>query len=223
MHYMAMVVCDDGQGLESLMRRFDENLEVEFYDARIEERDAYESKSLPMLKLKDGSLESRWKDEYVSFDGDFKHIYSYPDGSEEVDVPAKEAFPDFDSYLKAWCGYGEFDGKIGYWHNPDGLWDYWRIGGRWAGSLSSKEGRRAGKCWEVADWEKRQGKEWYGDGQCDTAPVDSLEKDGTVEPYYFIGPDGSVKSHEEWGDFWAECIEPHVGKGCTAYIVDMHD
>lgn len=41
------------------------------------------------------------------------------------------------------CDPDEETGKKGYWTNPNSKWDYYRIGGRWAGHFKLKEGATA--------------------------------------------------------------------------------
>ena len=40
------------------------------------------------------------------------------------------------------CEIDNITGKRGYWQNPDAKWDWYVIGGRWAGLLKAKEGIR---------------------------------------------------------------------------------
>jgi hypothetical protein len=51
-------------------------------------------------------------------------------------------------WIKSWHGYSHNKkaGGWGYWHNPDAKWDWYQIGGRWAGYFRLKEqGKGKGK------------------------------------------------------------------------------
>lgn len=51
-----------------------------------------------------------------------------------------EHYGSFDLVATKYCGYklDEETGKYGYWENPNRKWDWWQIGGRWAGWLPQK-------------------------------------------------------------------------------------
>lgn len=48
--------------------------------------------------------------------------------------PFKELYPTFDDFMKCWWGaeYEEDTGRYGYYYNPNGMWDWYQIGGRWS-------------------------------------------------------------------------------------------
>ena len=45
----------------------------------------------------------------------------------------KELYPTFDNFMKNWWGaeYEEDTGRYGYYFNPNSMWDWYQIGGRW--------------------------------------------------------------------------------------------
>jgi len=52
------------------------------------------------------------------------------------EISFKETYATFESFMKEWHGLNgpdEKTGRYGYWSNPNAQWDYWQIGGRWAG------------------------------------------------------------------------------------------
>lgn len=58
------------------------------------------------------------------------------------DIPHKEFYSSFEEFVKEWHGRTERDeekGRFGYWENPNNKWDWYQVGGRWAGSLLIKE------------------------------------------------------------------------------------
>ena len=70
--------------------------------------------------------------------------HKMPRNVEIVDVPFSSIYVDFDSFCADWHGFvsgpDEKTGKYGYWTNPDAKWDYYQVGGRWAGSILLKDG-----------------------------------------------------------------------------------
>jgi len=56
-----------------------------------------------------------------------------------VKVSVKEVYT-FEDYVEEWYGYEKDEeiGKYGYWENPNKKWDWYEIGGRWAGHLIIK-------------------------------------------------------------------------------------
>jgi hypothetical protein len=56
------------------------------------------------------------------------------------DVPYKEIYKTFDSFVRDYHGYRlESKGRYGYYHNPNAKWDWWQIGGRWTGHWPAKK------------------------------------------------------------------------------------
>lgn len=45
---------------------------------------------------------------------------------------------DFDEFMNSWYGYNKEDGVWGRVANPNAKWDWWKIGGRWAGFFIPK-------------------------------------------------------------------------------------
>lgn len=76
---------------------------------------------------------------YQLFDGSIvKHpTEEQKDGATEITIPFKELYNTFEQYLEEYVGarYDEEKKQYGYWENPNAKWDWWVIGGRWAGLL----------------------------------------------------------------------------------------
>lgn len=66
-------------------------------------------------------------------------VHYIPEGAEEIELPFPEVYPTFEDYLRDYKGFAvdSETGRYGYWENPNAKWDYWTIGGRWAGLLHS--------------------------------------------------------------------------------------
>lgn len=88
-----------------------------------------------------------------------------------------------------------------YWHNPDGVWDWWSIGGRWTGVLSDYEPRGDPRNLEVC-------KICGGTGKRD----DALGRDHRLRnPVYTCnGCDGNgraVKWPTSWASYDGDVVE----------------
>lgn len=58
------------------------------------------------------------------------------------------AYATIEEFAENWHGY-EYREDIdqwGYWSNPNAKWDWWEIGGRWAGLLKTKGGGTVNQC-----------------------------------------------------------------------------
>lgn len=78
------------------------------------------------------------------------------------EIPLKETYATFDDFMKDWHGSkgrDEKTGKYGYWTNPNSKWDYWRVGGRWAGHFQIKPEFKDGYRSQVPEF----GWEWKDD------------------------------------------------------------
>ena len=58
-------------------------------------------------------------------------------GAEVGTFPFKEVYPTFEEFVEEYCGYtfNEEEEAYGYWYNPNARWDWYEIGGRWAGMI----------------------------------------------------------------------------------------
>lgn len=84
--------------------------------------------------LKD-SLENK-KPEYETIEETIPKDYRY-----ELSDTYCVSYETFEIFVKEYFGYNiHEDGSIGYRHNPNSYWDWYQIGGRWAGFFKVKEG-----------------------------------------------------------------------------------
>lgn len=79
---------------------------------------------------------------------DFPEEYlEFNDETEEVENDYKDRDKKYkdmniEEFAKEYNGYEKNDdGKFGYMYNPNSYWDWYVIGGRWAGELKLKEGK----------------------------------------------------------------------------------
>lgn len=110
-----------------------------FMDEEDDHLNSYNTESTEMIRLDDGALVMPWDERFrVKPGGIGTHTHNPPEHLERVQVPFRERFSSFMEYMKEWHGNDERDEEMkrfGYWDNPQGKWDYYRIGGRWRGTL----------------------------------------------------------------------------------------
>lgn len=242
MHYFGIAVCREGWPVELLLDKFDDNRCLEWVDAHEYEEYDYQNGTLKAFRMPDGTLRNKYDEEFAveseSPAGFMCVHYEAPEGCEEVVAPKRELYPDYDEYLVEWCGYvNDPELGIGSWDNPNGHYDYYRIGGRWSGGIAATRGDRVEYCWEVDYWLKEHpGESWYAEHGFDSAAVDDIIKEEQHAPAFFVTPDGEWVDESCWGGsydkhgaevdaaFWDMCIEPLRGNsGYTAYVIDAHN
>lgn len=145
-HYTLLVF---GDNVEEQLERFYEQTEdrayLQFVDVEDEERNAYENKKVDIVVFADGSLHNKYEEQFRHFDiKDMSTQYKYPEGSIVRDGKFCELFPTFEDYMSQWCGHNERDedkDRYGYWTNPNGMYDWYVVGGRWSGFFKPQEGK----------------------------------------------------------------------------------
>ncbi len=99
----------------------------------------------------------------------------------------------------------EETGKKGYWENPNAKWDWYRIGGRWAGHFRLKSGVTAPA--PAPGYEVAFGQEQPGENTADTAAKKDIDFDGmradaahdaALEYDYVAGIFGDLPPHKTW-------------------------
>lgn len=137
-HFSVLVI---GENVEDQLAPYQENNMddcpkeyLEFNDIEEEHKKEYLTEELDMLKTPLGELIYSW---------DRKFTDKEKERFEKVKIKKKDHFKTFDDYMKEFCGFE--DGrdnetrKYGYYENPNSKWDWYSIGGRWAGSLKLKK------------------------------------------------------------------------------------
>ena len=159
-HFTVAVITDGvptNEIIEKALAPFQENnMEdcpkeyLEFNSRREELLQEYERYTCTMYRGEYGNLyrpdEERFKKEIPSieknnyknygFDGDKYYINDYT-GYTKIEIPYKQIYATVEEYLKEYCKdeWNEEAQDYGYWENPNAKWDWWQVGGRWAGSL----------------------------------------------------------------------------------------
>lgn len=152
-HFSVLVI---GDNVEEKMAPYQENNNedcpkqyLQFYEVEEEYRKEYEKKKVKMVRLPDGSLVYPWDRKYCvnpSIGISSRDKFKFPAGSRRVNIPFTEKFATFEEFMDSWHGYKERDeviGRYGRWENPNAKWDWYSIGGRWAGKFKIREGRTA--------------------------------------------------------------------------------
>jgi hypothetical protein len=128
-----MVVIEGEEGyFETHDNRFKKVLSEEEFE-KIKDYNKNKSEDEPFIST--GS--SGW-----GTDKEYYQSNVYPENAKEVEVPFTELMETVDEYITDYCGYSkdEETGRFGYWENPDAKWDWYSVGGRYAGILHLKEG-----------------------------------------------------------------------------------
>lgn len=133
----------------------------------------------------------------------------FSDETEEVENDFKERDEKYkdntiEEFAKEYHGYEKNeDGKFGYMQNPDSRWDWYVVGGRWAGMLKLKEGKEGhleeldclGICKSRDDDRKKMQEENIKNRCVDSAKVGDVD---------FSLDDKEIKAHER---FWEIIVE----------------
>jgi hypothetical protein len=95
--------------------------------------------------MPDGQKLSPWDDQFrvPGTIGTGSDTHKVPDSLARSEVPFKELYPDFDTFVREYhgrCGRDEVLNRYGYWQNPNAKWDWYSIGGRWTGYFKLKPG-----------------------------------------------------------------------------------
>lgn len=165
-HFAVIVVIQDRVMPEQILDRIDQEMApfmenccaepdrmyMKFFDTEDEMMKEYEEGSQEYIVMPDGRLLLPWDEEFRVKDPKdpmgFMTKNEPPAELERRVVPFKEKFPTFDEYVQSWHGREERDEtmkRYGYWQNPNAKWDWYEVGGRWAGYFQLKNGRRGGK------------------------------------------------------------------------------
>ena len=125
-------VCGDSDRVE--LKEF-----IEFEDETDKLMAEYETDTTSYVRLPDGTECSAWDHKFKNPDWKSDDRYLYPLGTVKFDKPVKEVYPTFEEYAEDYHGYKpDNNGRFGRRYNPNAKWDWWVVGGRWAGYLPAK-------------------------------------------------------------------------------------
>lgn len=119
---------------------------LSFVDQEDEFQKEYETGSVEMVELEDGTRVLPWDERFrvPGSIGTGSRSHVPPAHLKTVRVPHSDRFASVEEFAKEWHGSKGRDpkaGKFGYWENGDAKWDWYKLGGRWTGFFFLKEGR----------------------------------------------------------------------------------
>jgi hypothetical protein len=131
---------------------------LEFNDEEDKYLKEYEGgKGREMVVMPDGRLLLPWDDEFKREPTEeelkddpvakLTKVTSPPENLARRVVPFKETYATFEEFVKEWHGRDARDetyNRYGYWENPNAKWDWYEVGGRWAGFFKLKKGHTGG-------------------------------------------------------------------------------
>ena len=173
-HFTVLIV---GENAEEQLKPFQENnmgdcpIEyLTFNDNQEENEKDYAEKTRTFWQAPDGERYSTWDDRFkVKNESGIGTKNVKPDDYVQIEVPFKEIYPTFEAYMENYCEQKRDSktNRYGYWENPNAKWDWYQIGGRWAGMFTLKEGA-TGKRGDPS-WMQRMGGKPYPEGKVDIA------------------------------------------------------
>lgn len=117
---------------------------LKWHSVTAEEKERYRNGTVKMLKMEDGRLLNIWEagfwEEEINDNGCKCRRYKVPDNLEKVEVPYIQLYPTFEQFMKKRSS-NSFDEEMqdyGYWENPNEKWEWYQIGGRFAGKIKVK-------------------------------------------------------------------------------------
>lgn len=146
-HFTVLVIGNDP---EDQLAPFQENnmgdcpaQYLEFTDNEDENRKEYEEGTITKVIMPDGRKLNSWDDEFRVNDsiGHGSGTHKVPDHLEKREIKFTEIYKTFEEYMSDWHGTQKRDektGRYGYWENPNAKWDWYSLGGRWAGFFTLK-------------------------------------------------------------------------------------
>lgn len=138
-HFSVLVI---GEDVEEQLAPYSETDEeyMDFVDNTDEYKEEYETETTKRMKSPEGKIVDRDAEMFKTKDEKGLTKYVFPDGYVEADVPFKEVYATFEDYCKEYHGATEQEGRFGYMSNDNAKWDWYSVGGRWAGFFKLKQG-----------------------------------------------------------------------------------
>lgn len=128
---------------------------MEFEDKTDEIKAEFETGEVEQVRVYD-KLYFSWDRELIPFVNAYRtingetplEVWSQPSekdvlaaGAKLVTITYKEKYGTFESFAKEYYGLtANKEGQYGHWSNPNAKWDWFQIGGRWAGHWPAKTG-----------------------------------------------------------------------------------
>ena len=149
-HFTVLVT---GENPESQLAPFQENDNdsipseyLEFEDTEDAMLAQYSSEGGERVEMPDGSFLFPWDKRFRiagSVGIDWGDTHKIPSDLITRTVAHKEQYSTFEEFALSYHGNRERDSeknRYGYWHNPNGKWDWYLLGGRWVNFFKLKSG-----------------------------------------------------------------------------------
>ena len=198
-HFSVAVItkgCPTLDDIEEILKPYDENRDVLHYISREE-----------LIKQVRDDIDSYAKTSYADYLKDKeKYVETYKDNPNHIKYitkifPEKLKWTDEQCYQSAISSYEAEDimpdGSIKSTYNPDSKWDWWEIGGRWAGLLYVKDtsdGYIGNQSWV------------FGKSNSYSCEHEGLQKVDCAKIKDLVFPDSEQKAQEA-ARFWELYIE----------------
>lgn len=134
-------------------------------------------------KKEGGELDYGWSEEK----------FHSPEKMKRIDA-IKHVGKSVGQEVKEWFGYEKKEGKWIDHTNPNAKWDWFQIGGRWAGTLKLKEGAEGTQ--GTLSWMHRMQGETYPEGRADQAYKGDIDFGG-------MRAEAIAKAEEKWAKYEA--------------------
>lgn len=225
MHFALLVLADGTKTLDDILSPYEDmgrrdSPYTVFEDLEDKYLEEYHHGTKPMVMV-EGELVSAYDGRFRTDGGECV----VPDGAERIDVPYMDLYDTFDAFALGMHGSTRDRKRLrhGYWHNPNSRWDWYSVGGRWAGLLEANVGGHGERSRYDFDPDFRSYPP-YADGMFDVARVSDIKNADELVTHDVITPDGAWHSRDdedEWDDaFRSRFIDPY--QDCVAIVVDCH-
>lgn len=172
MHFSTLVALEDLSYIDDTLEPFasdpDNEEYLEFYDETEDLKEEYDTREITAIQMPSGKLISSHELDYNRYkvenglvyektkDGTYKRTKRACSMSVIPNKPAKEVYKTYRSYASRHVGadYNKERGKFGYFSNPNAMWDWWSIGGRYSGRFIVK--KDCEDCWDCVEKEAQK-------------------------------------------------------------------
>jgi hypothetical protein len=237
MHFTVAVFSKNIEDVENLLAPFNENDRsfYQFIDKTVELKSEYFSDKIEAVRCPDGKIRYPW-DEIFRIPGtigvgSITHKVPEDQGYIIEKIPVSEIYNTFEKYCKDYYSYIKTkDGKYGSYNNPNSIWDWYEIGGRWSGLLLVKENLKDHEAVTAL-------KEIKGYIRVDSAKVKDIEWDKmkevkkfTFSTFAVITSDGKLHGgfnieedqRKVWNDLYFDTFIRNANPEEFITIVDCH-
>jgi len=214
-HFTTLVLTTPGQSPEALLAPFEESVphpEVSpffvFQDITDEYAEQYANDTSEQIALGDGTFAWPWDDRFKTGEMKFfERTVVIPPHLKRVTRKMTEIYPDFPTFMDKHCGYtANAAGRFGHWSNPDAHWDWYSLGGRWAGAFHAEKH----DIFPLAEWSGK-------------TPFAVITPDGKWHEKGSMGWWGMVADEKEQTT-WDETVKALLAQypEAVAYNYDLH-